>query len=156
MDDQWIEVSCNACGYRESIPYEAFVDQIRRVGHLRKSAQPSRELVLELARHNPPPFDCPQCGNHAPAKMLDGAEPDEQDWEFSRRCKSCRAEIDPDRLEIFPDTTLCTACQAKSEAGGGEDYGFCATCGGRLTMSRRGGGGLSGYALKCADCGRQQ
>lgn len=156
MDEQWIELRCAACGYRESIPFEALVEQIRRVGHLRKTAQPSRELVLELARTTPPPFACPRCGAHSPARMPgETGEPEEQ-WELTRRCQSCRRDIDPDRLEIFPSTTLCTACQAKSESGDNAEYGFCERCGGRLTMAGRSGSGLAGYQLKCSDCGSRQ
>ncbi len=32
-------------------------------------------------------------------------------------CKRCKAEIDPERLEVLPDTEICTPC---SKAIGGE------------------------------------
>lgn len=31
------------------------------------------------------------------------------------QCESCGAEIDPDRLSILPETTLCVQCRAKVE-----------------------------------------
>lgn len=30
-------------------------------------------------------------------------------------CESCGREIDPERLEIFPETTLCVDCKRKQE-----------------------------------------
>lgn len=30
-------------------------------------------------------------------------------------CESCGKEIDPERLEIFPETTLCVDCKRKQE-----------------------------------------
>ncbi len=30
-------------------------------------------------------------------------------------CEQCSQQIEPERLEIFPETTLCIACKRKSE-----------------------------------------
>ena len=32
-------------------------------------------------------------------------------------CEGCGKSIDPERLEILPEATLCVQCQAKQEAG---------------------------------------
>lgn len=36
---------------------------------------------------------------------------------FPRRCERCEGEIPVDRIEVLPDTTICTKC---SQAIGGE------------------------------------
>lgn len=159
---------CSSCGKRNSVTLDELTQAVRSMGHLRRSAEPSAELVLELCRDTPLNITCWSCGatglslgNSSNEAAIDDEDefdgwPDEASPRL-KRCEQCGEAIDPDRLEIFPDSKFCTGCQRKDEQGAlNSDAGFCEFCGGRVQVSGRGGSGLAGYRLTCQDCGRKQ
>ena len=91
-------------------------------------------------------FDC---------ELLNQMEAD--DWEDQVLCAVCRTAIPAERLEVFPNATLCPACQAKDESGelASNDAEYCPRCGGLMKLQKRGGPGLAGYQLVCSECGRR-
>lgn len=152
-DASWYELKCKACGNRETIRFSELVEAVRRLGHLRKSADPSPELVLELLGDGLLPIECFSCGA-SQSQLADG---DETEWEAERRCQACSKQIDPERLEIFPDSVYCTDCQTKSDQGKlPTDLGYCDRCGGPLESQAAGGSGIARYVLTCRSCGRRQ
>ena len=77
------------------------------------------------------------------------------DWDDEVRCSACDAVIPSERLEVFPHTKLCSACQATQEAGqiATDEVEYCSRCGGVMQLQQRRGQGLAGYQLVCGDCG---
>ncbi len=107
-------------------------------------------LLLELARVSAGNLICHTCGN-AGLELKDGV-PDRDD--LGRRCEVCGRTIDPERLEIFPDSTLCTTCQK------GDDQGidsaipdYCSQCGTPLVPVKS-TVGITRYRMSCPQCRR--
>ncbi len=73
-------------------------------------------LLCELFRVSAKKFTCPQCGREGltakPSEPLN-----EEEWGMARNCSECGIVIPAERLEVFPEATLCAECQRKDERG---------------------------------------
>ena len=150
-DGSW-EVRCPQCGAATVRAVAGLVELLRAAGMLKREAKPARELVVELVRSQQAKFACRDCA-HLGLQMREIDEGNDEEWGFSRRCDACGQPIPAERLEIFPGSRLCVACQGKDERGEAQAAPeFCRHCGGllQLRLSRR--GGLARYELACGNC----
>jgi RNA polymerase-binding transcription factor DksA len=70
-------------------------------------------------------------------------------------CAACGKMIPAERLELFPDTTLCTACQSTVDRGAAPDTEeYCPRCGARMQVRAARSAGVARYALVCPQCRR--
>ncbi len=89
--------------------------------------------------------------NNAAARL----EADDEAWGMARKCELCSGVIPAERIEIFPDTRLCVACQQRDERGeiaGAAEY--CARCGSIMTLRQSRGTGITRYEMVCPVCAR--
>jgi RNA polymerase-binding transcription factor DksA len=127
------------------------LDWLRSVKMVRRDAAPEPDLLPELFRAAAARFACPQC--EAPGLSVGESDVDDDEaWGMARKCESCGQPIAHERLEVFPDSQLCVACQAQSDRGaatGPSEY--CPRCGSIMTIgqSRR---GVTRYVMVCPNC----
>jgi hypothetical protein len=79
---------------------------------------------------------------------------EDEEWAMARSCEGCGRAIAYERLEVFPDTRLCVACQEQADRGEAADADqYCPRCGGlmKLGQSRR---GVTRYVMVCPKCRR--
>jgi predicted RNA-binding Zn-ribbon protein involved in translation (DUF1610 family) len=111
-------------------------------------------VLVELFRVSAGKFSCPQCGGAG--LIAKPSEPlDDEAWGETRKCESCGAPIPPERLEVFPGTRLCVACQNRDERGelsGPAEY--CPRCGSIMELSQSRGSGITRYIMTCRACGQ--
>jgi hypothetical protein len=150
---------CPACSHSEDTPQDVLYQRLRGAGLLRRvSADEAQDIpyLLELARSVKSQLTCPDCGsgNYSPALAGDDAA---TEWGDSRKCIRCKAAISAERLEIFPDATLCAACQQKDECAEADsaEYSeeYCPRCGTPMQVRPRRGRGIVAYELACPSCG---
>lgn len=148
------DVSCPNCGRRESLRPEQMAAKLRTVGLLRRADDPEPDLVAELFSAALARLRCEHCGNLGLAL----AEPEElaaDDWGDPVPCERCGHPIPPERLELFPDSKLCVACQQKAEQGAaGGQVEYCPHCGDILQLRKSGGSGITRYTMFCPSCRR--
>ena len=145
---------CPACSHAEETPQDVLYQRLRGAGLLRRvEADETKDLdfLLQLAGSAKGKLLCPSCGgaNYLPELANDeGAA-----WGDVRKCASCGGVISLERLEVFPDTTLCPACQQKSERGTSGEAEYCPRCGTPMQVRQRRGRGIAAYELACPSCG---
>ncbi len=129
-------------------------DWLLRHRLIKPTSDIATDLLLELFRTSAGRFACPQCGEAA--LVATPSEPlDDEAWGEPRKCESCGAPIPPERLEVFPDTRLCVACQNLDERGeltGPAEY--CPHCGSVMVLKRASGSGITRYVMTCPACRR--
>ena len=145
---------CPACSHVEETPHDVLYQRLRGAGLLRRvEAKETKDpdYLLQLAGSVKEKLTCPNCGpgNYLPESTAD----EEATWGDARKCTSCQALISPERLEVFPDTTLCPACQQKAEKGDTSQPEYCARCGTPMQVRQRRGRGIAAYELACPSCG---
>jgi DNA-directed RNA polymerase subunit M/transcription elongation factor TFIIS len=148
---------CAACKHAEETPQDVLLTRLRGAGLLRRvEAEEAKDMnyLLEIAKSAGDRIPCPACGTagYVPQSISD----DTAGWPESRKCSRCGREISVERLEVFPGTTLCPACQQASEqgaSGGEEDY--CPRCGTPMKVRQRRGRGVAAYELACPSCGER-
>ena len=154
----YLRWKCPACSHSEETPPDALYQRLRGAGLLRRvKADEAKDVdyLLELARSVKAHLTCPSCGsgNYLPALAGDDAA---IEWGDSRKCIRCKAAIAPQRLEVFPNATLCAACQQKDECADvdsaqySEEY--CPRCGTPMQVRPRRSRGIAGYELVCPGC----
>lgn len=157
-----IVVRCRSCGERVEITVAAAEERLRALGFLRRGGEPSHELLRELALEAVASgrlVTCPSCGGNTFADAANdtpsGDAGDSELWPGDvRTCEQCGQSIDPERVELFPATKLCTPCQRKVDAGGTtNDHEYCPRCGDILQLRPR-RSGLASYGRYCQSCGK--
>lgn len=151
-DDQYIELRCAGCGNRLLVGVAQMVEHLRHVGVFKRQKDPAPQLVRELYTQQIPLLACSVCGQvgydqHSPDEF------DDEQWGQDRKCEVCKQVIPAERLEVFPDSRRCTACQQSADQG--EDTAeieYCPRCGGIMELRLRGGAGITGYAMRCSSC----
>jgi transcription elongation factor Elf1 len=148
------DLRCPQCNWLTVCGPAQMADWLRRYRLVKNISDGETELLVELFRTSTDRFACPQCG-HA-GLIASPSEPlDDKAWGESRKCESCGTPIPPARLEIFPDTRLCVACQNRDERGeltGPAEY--CPHCGTVMVLKRAGGAGITRYVMTCPACRR--
>ena len=138
---------------------------LRRRGKLLRDKRPDPEIVEQLILVELPNLSCKSCGHVGIQRvsgddcaltdgvLIDGDGLTDEDWGEARRCCGCGVKIDPERLDILPDTTQCTACSAAGKTGQSDEREFCPRCGSVMRLAQRRGSGLAGYSMRCESCG---
>lgn len=147
-----VVLKCHQCAAERRMIDDLMVETLQSKGMLKRDKKPDLTLVRELLVSISDQLQCDECHNTGVEITDDWSD----DWDDQVRCEGCKAPIDPERLEIFPDTKFCPHCQSSAESGGtpGEEVEFCSFCGGILKLTKRGGAGLAGYRMTCSDCGK--
>lgn len=153
----YLRWKCPACSHSEETPQDALFQRLRGQGLLRRvETKEAKDLdyLLQLAGSVRDKFTCPRCGSGGFLPERASAEEAAAHWGDQRKCSRCHSLISPERLEVFPDTTLCPACQRNEERGdsGSEDY--CPRCGTPRQLRQR-RGGIAAYELVCPSCGER-
>lgn len=147
-----VSICCRNCGVRRTQTVGDVLALLRQQGRLRRDASPSWEFLVQVWQLEQQGVVCANCEQPAIELLPYAAEGDWGD-DTLRVCESCSRPIDEERLEVFPDTTVCSTCKANSEQGeAGGDSDYCPQCGGHMNMvvSR----GRSGsYLQRCQACG---
>jgi hypothetical protein len=122
-----------------------------RAGMLRRNEHPAEAEMRELLPVAAARLTCPECEMHGlEAAEARGAE--DADWPAARRCESCGAVISPERLEVFPHTELCPACQGRVDQGVPQPTDeFCDRCGSPLIVRTSTGRGITRQVLACSN-----
>ena len=144
---------CVYCGRAEQLTQVQVVDRLRGLGMLKREDKRDANLLLQLAHAARQQLTCSQCGKGGLRIELAA----DDDWDAPRKaCSACGAPFPPERLELFPDSDLCAACQQRVERGQSPDKHdeFCSRCGSRMIVRQRGGAGISRYEMVCPDCRR--
>jgi predicted RNA-binding Zn-ribbon protein involved in translation (DUF1610 family) len=149
-DECRMELTCPSCSTVERCGYTQMLARLQGVGVMRRSKDPEPTLVRELFDSTASRFVCSNCG--AAGLVARVAEDDDWgDWGDAVCCKGCRQPIPPERLEIFPATKLCAACQQKDDSGANDDPEYCPRCGDIMSVRLK--GGTSRYVMSCPSCG---
>lgn len=128
------------------------LQRLRDVGMLRRQAEPDWPMIIELVSNQADTLKCGNCGHTG--LILEEARDDFDDaFVGTRLCEVCKQPIPPERLEVFPDSTRCAACQNKSTA---EDADYCPQCGTPMTIQTSKGQGIARYVYRCPDCGYRE
>ncbi len=130
------------------------VEWLRRARQVRRDAEPDPALLGELFRVGAAKFVCPQCSTAGLAVAPPTADNDE-DWGMARKCEGCGKPIPAERLEVCPNTTLCTVCQAQSDRGGlAGPAEYCPRCVNLMVLRQSRAAGVTRYVMSCSGCRR--
>ena len=148
-----VVVRCTDCSVEKRLSDQEMLAKLQSRGMLKRESKPDAALLRELLGTICNAMPCNDCGNLGMSIHDDWSD----EWSDEVYCEGCKKQIDPERLEVYPDSTLCQNCQASQEARGtpGEETEYCMRCGGQMKLTRRGGAGLAGYQLVCSDCGKK-
>jgi RNA polymerase-binding transcription factor DksA len=144
---------CPHCQDRQSLSPSELAARLRSLGMLKRDDEQSLEMLLALADAARLRLVCQACGSGG----LDVEREPDDEWEASgKACAACGAAIPSERLELFPASDLCAACQARVDQGQTPDQhdDYCPHCGTRMIVRQRRGSGIAGYAMICPACGR--
>ncbi|MCA9264178.1 MAG: TraR/DksA C4-type zinc finger protein [Planctomycetales bacterium] len=153
-DEQLIWLVCPACDWRTLCDANQLIARLRQVGMLRREAEPSPELIQSLredARHR---MACDKCRYEG--LTFESYVDDWEDAPHGKPCAVCGTMIPAERLEVFPDTTTCTACQRQADQGvdvAADQPEFCQNCGSVMEL-RKSTTGVTRYRMVCRQCGR--
>ncbi len=145
---------CPDCSFAAECDASEMLRWLQNAGMLRRAKDPDASLIEELFLQTADRFRCPACGRMG--LIVEEVKDDWNDeaWGMARTCVRCRKPISRERLEIFPNATLCAACQNASEADEDETPEYCPRCGSIMTLRTTGAGGVQRYALVCPQCRR--
>jgi len=149
------ELVCRSCGARTPFGLVEMDRMLRGLKLLRPEAKPDPEIVVELIKAARPRLTCPYCSSQGLA--LESAAPEEdEDWGMARPCQTCGKPIPAERLEVFPDTRLCMACQSADERGesAGAELEYCPRCGTPMQLRKSTRPGITRYEMHCPTCRR--
>ena len=75
---------------------------------------------------------------------------------MARRCDDCGQAIPRERLELFPQSRLCVACQSRDEKGERPvEVEYCPRCGSAMELAPSRTSGITRYRLVCRSCGQR-
>ncbi len=143
------ELRCPHCDHQELLePYEVMTRLID-AKRLKRSADVDWPIAAELFRDLATGFPCEECDRSG--LKFGVAEIDDEEWGMARKCNRCQKIIPAERLEAFPDSTLCVACQQASDNGQeSDDREFCPKCGSVMNMRQTTRRGLAQYKMQCS------
>ncbi len=153
MDDSKIyEIKCFGCSRIDEYDNFSLAARLRKDGKLRREIEPDSEMLLEVAKSSLAKTSCSACG--FVGLSIEEVDFDDAGWGGSKLCEHCKKPIDPDRLEVFPETKACMACQSKLDRGESltDDREFCPKCGNVLSMTTSSRSGISKYVISCSGC----
>lgn len=143
-----LEIRCAACGWGLVCGAKETAAWLRRRGLLRENSEATPDELEEILRGVAPRQACPQC-QAVGLQVL--TVNDDVDWPEARLCEACRQPIAPERLEVFPNATRCTACERAEESGAPPQLDeYCPRCGSRMVVRAARSPGLARYELVCS------
>jgi RNA polymerase-binding transcription factor DksA len=149
-----LSIRCQNCGTRSDLSHADLVDRLHELGFLRREGEPSQELTVELAQSAIADGrwgNCPACGQGHWGATEQEAD-DAEEWGDARHCQQCGAVIPAERLEVFPNSTLCARCQQQSERGAASDeVEYCPHCGSIMQLKASSSPGAT-YRMHCPSC----
>jgi len=115
----WISIKCTSCNHSVELAEE---DASRIFTHFNVDPANKLEDVLSNRLQN---LKCKKCGDHQAV--------------VSRLCLECGSPIPDERIEFYPEATLCVRCQELLESTQPDhpsdiDYGTCPRCGKKLAQ----------------------
>ena len=152
VDDFAYVLKCGSCGKEEFLGLPQALRRLQSLGMLKRETEPSAALVLELLESTLDRMACQSCEACALTLQEDTAWDDAPQHKC---CEQCGNKIDPERLEVFPGTVLCVACQHGEEMGAlsnSTEVDFCPKCGNVMEVKKR-ARGITRYELVCTRCG---
>ena len=147
-----VSLACPACEFRETRTFADVVECLRQNGRLRREAKPIWDFGVPLWNLETAASLCPECGE---STLVLEPFVNQGDWDDGVvRCEACRQVISEERLEIFPETKVCSTCKSASEHSAPEvsDEGFCPNCGNYLETILS-STHLARYRQRCQKCG---
>jgi len=141
---------CGKCGWRTTCGEDELARRLRKLGLLRRATHPPEEMVSELLTTNSSRLTCDACG--AVGLLIAPNDENEgwDDWRQTVLCQICRQPIPPERLEVFPTSKRCVACQDATDRGQTfEEPEFCPKCGALVELRVSRGGGVTRYKRFC-------
>jgi len=150
----YLELRCARCGWTLSCGPWEMVTRLTAAGKLKRGNPPQQEILSELFRASVGGLSCDECG-HVGLMAVAASDDAEGDWQQARTCEACSAPIPAERLELFPDSTLCVVCQGKEDRGESLDAPeYCPRCGSILSTRTTRGRGVTRWEVYCPACGR--
>lgn len=148
-----LSIRCQNCGRQSDLSLADLLARLRELGFLRREVEPPLELTIELAQSAIAEGrwgNCPDCGQgHWGTSEPETDDADE--WGDARHCQQCGAVLPAERLEVFPNSTLCARCQQQSESGTAEELEYCPHCGSIMQLRASTSPGAT-YRLYCPSC----
>ena len=147
---------CPHCRYDEVTAADELFRRLQAIGAMKRAEKPDEAVAFELARAAAERLACPRC-EQTGLQIEHFAQTDDFDdeWGPPKPCVACGTMIPGERVMLFPNVELCTACQAKLDSGSttaGDDY--CPHCGTPMTIRKGRAAGITRYALICPSCRR--
>lgn len=149
MPHDWlIELRCPACDWQEVHDLAGMTRWLVQRGQLRNQTEATAAMIRELSGALAGQQDCPAC--RARGLVAREVVDDWSDLPTAVRCETCGQLIAPERLEVFPDTRRCAACQAQDESGKAPPtQEWCRRCGAPLVL-KSASSGVHRYVLVCS------
>ncbi len=144
----YFEASCPQCDWSELCGPEGMTRRMMAVGRLKRTSELSLDMLAELFQASAGSLVCPECG-HTGLKLKPRSDLDE-DWPGGRPCTVCDKTIPEERLELYPEATLCAECQGKIDRGENVgDMDYCPRCGAPMQLRQGRSGGITRYEMAC-------
>jgi len=148
LPNQTHELRCRHCNHQELLEPPEIVTRLVQARLVKRTADIDWPIAAELFRNLAADFPCEDCGRSG--LEFGEAEIDDEEWGMARKCQRCQKVIPAERIEAFPDTTMCVACQQADDSGQGDDEReFCPKCGSVMTVRQTTRRGLAQYAMQC-------
>ncbi|QDS98567.1 TraR/DksA C4-type zinc finger protein [Adhaeretor mobilis] len=146
------QLTCSECQWRTVCGEEQVAKRLRKLGLLRRAAEPPVEMLQELLISHGSQLKCDQC--EAVGLAVSDPAVDEfdeaGDWQQAILCEVCRKPISEERLEFMPKATRCVKCQSAEDRGEvEEEFDYCPKCGSLMELRTSRGGGITRYKLFC-------
>lgn len=145
-----LRAKCRDCGWTARYNFEALRELLHSLGMLRRNPDAGAAEMVELAASAAPRMRCPDCSSVGSIGVQPVAE-DEDSWQDSVACEICGQPIPAERIEVFPDTTMCVACQRAQESSAEVEHAYCKRCGGPMMLKPSKGPGITRNVMVCAD-----
>lgn len=144
----YFEVVCPHCQASELCGPEGMTRRMMAARRLKRTSEINLDMLAELFQASAPFLTCLECG-HTGLTLRPRSDLDDN-WPGGRPCTACGKNIPAERLELYPEATLCAACQEKidrDDTVGDMDY--CPRCGAPMQLRPSRGGGITRYKMVC-------